>query len=199
MEDESENLNKNFDRQDKVETIVQKPQRRKSSKRKSKKSVFIEYSKLTHALKVIVKKIRGDKVKSKIHKSTTLKSKKSEKSLVKEKKTLIKSLKVKSKRNVSVAKDTAISTKILEKKSPLDKVKLESGKSTKRVLLKTMVLKESKSRKLRSGTKIGKPPKTETKKSSPRTRSQKKMTQEDKVDTSKIKRKVISKLVESIK
>jgi hypothetical protein len=198
MEDESENANNTFDRQDKLETSAQKPQRKKSSRRKSKKSVFIEYSKLTHSLKVIVKKIRGEKVKSKVHKSTTLKPKKSEKSLVKEKKTPIKNLKVKSRRNASVAKDPAQSDKILEKKSPLNKVKLESGKSTKRVLLKTMVVKESKSRQLRSGTKLGKPSKTEAKKSSPRTRSQKKK-QDDKADTSKIKRKVISKLVESIK
>lgn len=198
MEDESENANNTFDRQDKLETSVQKPQRKKSSRRKSKKSVFIEYSKLTHSLKVIVKKIRGEKVKSKVYKSTTLKPKKSEKSLVKEKKTPIKNLKVKNRRNASVAKDPAQSDKILEKKSPLNKVKLESGKSTKRVLLKTMVVKESKSRQLRSGTKLGKPSKTEAKKSSPRTRSQKKK-QDDKADTSKIKRKVISKLVESIK
>lgn len=197
MEDISDIKKNTFDRNDDMDVCEQKPQRKKSSRRKSKKSVFIEYSTLTHALKVIVKKIRGEKVKTKIHKSTTLKPKKSEKSLVREKKNPIKSLKVKTKRNASVNKDLAQSDKILEKKSPSKQVTLEGGKSTKRVLLKTMVVKETKSRQLRSGTKLGKNPKSEAKKLSPRTRSQKK-NQGDKRETSKIKRKVISKLVESI-
>jgi hypothetical protein len=80
----------------------------------------------------------------------------------------------------------------------MKKEKTESIKSTKRVLLKTKIIKDTKSRTLRSGVTIGSIDKSSKSKQSPRTRSQKKK-QNTKRDPSKSKRKVISKLVESIK
>jgi hypothetical protein len=80
----------------------------------------------------------------------------------------------------------------------MKKEKTESIKSTKRVLLKTKITKDNKSRTLRSGVTIGSIVKDSKSKQSPRTRSQKKK-QSTKRDPSKSKRKVISKLVESIK
>jgi cell division protein FtsB len=60
--------------------------RRKSVKRRSRKSVLIEFSHVTNELKVIINKIKGDATKRKVHKTVTLKNKKQEKSLSKESK-----------------------------------------------------------------------------------------------------------------
>ena len=60
--------------------------RRKSVKRRSRKSVLIEFSQVTNELKVIINKIKGDATKTKVHKTVILKNKKQEKSPFKESK-----------------------------------------------------------------------------------------------------------------
>ena len=203
--------------QSEMEESAPKSARKKSTRRKSHKSLFIEYSKTTNELRVIIQKIRGEKIKNKLHKLTTLKVEKSEKSelLSKQKdksifinspvkrttkyklKTPKKSLKVKSKRSVSNIKHKIWNSDGV-KKSPVKRDKQTPLKSTKRVLLKTMVVKEAQdskedsNRKLRSSSK---PSKAGKEAAAPRTRSQRKK-QGAKRDPSKSKRKVISKLVE---
>lgn len=75
--------------------------------------------------------------------------------------------------------------------------KLESIKSTKRILMKTIASKESNPRLLRSGKTLGKL-KFEKSSNTPRTRSHKKDKSGSKSkDKSGSKRKIISKLIES--
>lgn len=176
----------------KMEIEEPKPQKRKSVKRRSRKCVMIEYSKVTNELKVIINKIKGEKVRTKIHKTVTLREKKIEKPLSKETKeikTPIKNLKLKTKRSCSLLKNISKEVKNKIKKAPVKKEKTDSIKSFKRVLLKTKVTKEIKSRTLRSGVAVGNITKTSKSKQSPRTRSQKK--QSSKREPSKSKRKLI--------
>jgi hypothetical protein len=93
---------------------------------------------------------------------------------------------------VKEVKESKYSLKLRSKKSEERKEKSDTNHSTKRVLLKTIIVKDQKSEKM-SVTKESK-----SSKISPRTRSQKKQVKM-KFDRSNSKRKVISKLVESIK
>ena len=146
--------------------------------------MFIEYSKSTHDLKVIIQKIKGAKVRNKVHKSTTLKKGKQEKVKPKEK-----SIKVKTKRK-SPSKSKSQKEKV--KKIPIKKeTKTASTRSNKRVLVKK-VSHDPNGRILRSGTAFGKNKRTVKEKGIPRTRSQKKR-QATKRESSK------HKLVKSIK
>ena len=115
-------------------------------------------------------------------------------------KSSVKSLKVKPKQNTSQTKEekakevkeSKYAIKLRSKKSEERKEKSDTNHSTKRVLLKTIFVKDKKVEKVSSIKD------TKTSKISPRTRSQKKQVKM-KFDRSNSKRKVISKLVESIK
>lgn len=156
----------------------------------------------------IEKKPKEDPKKNKQKKSSV--SKQTPKKHVSPKtKSSVKSLKVKPKPNTFQTKETKepketkeskakevkeskYSLKLRSKKSEERKEKSDTNHSTKRVLLKTIIVKDQKSEKM-SVTKESK-----SSKISPRTRSQKKQVKM-KFDRSNSKRKVISKLVESIK
>ena len=147
-----------------VKMEISEPKQRRKSKRRSKKSVFIEFNQASFELKVLVEKTKGEKVKTKVHKQTILKPEKKEKSKSTDRKTPKRNLKLKTKRNSSLIKNLSKKVKSKVKKAPVKKsVKVEEPKSTKRVLLKTMVVKPPKPRTLRSGnglTKEGKTSKT---------------------------------------
>lgn len=194
MEDLSGMKSQQIDPQIKMEVCDERPSKIRLGKKKSKKCIYIEYSKRTHELKVIIQKVRGKKEKKKLHKTTILKKKKTERAKSKDAKTPVKSIKVKSRRNASNVKKLSVAKS--KNKKPLQREQSDSVTSTKRVLLKTNTPEESESRKLRSGTKLSTV--VDRKKSNPRTRSQKKK-ETKKRESSKTKRKVISKLVESIK
>ena len=48
--------------------------KKKSRSRRSRKVLFLEYSKWNHELKVIIQRTKGDKTQTKIHRTTVLKS-----------------------------------------------------------------------------------------------------------------------------
>jgi hypothetical protein len=159
-----------------------KHHKKRSSKKRSKKSILLEYTKSTHELKVIISKSKKPtsdlplpnssenpmfRTFSTKIKSITLKS---EVLALPKKVTSKKSLKLKTKRPVSIVKPKGH----LSDRSKKTPVKKEVAKSIKRVLLKKIESKESKGRQLRSGTKLGGKKKEVKGPSVPRTRSQKK-------------------------
>lgn len=170
-----------------------KPHKKRTSKKKSKQSIFVEYTKSTHELKVIISKSKKLNLpdssenpmfrtfSSKI-KSVTLKA---EIPALPKKASSKKNLKLKTKRSASIVKSKGN----VSDRSKVTPVK-EGTKSIKRVLLKRV---ESKGRQLRSGTKLGTAKKEVKGTSVPRTRSQKKQ-KDEKKENSRSKRKVISKL-----
>lgn len=160
----------------KMEVSEPKVRRRRSTRRRSRKLLFIEYSTKTHDLRVLVRKIKGEKTKEKVYKATTLKNPKIEKPKVKEK-----SLKVKS-RKPSVKKTIKTRVKKAPVKTPIKKpANRSTSKSSKRVLIKK-ISSESTGRTLRSGSRVAKI-QPAVKNKSPMTRSQKKRLNSKKANT----------------
>ena len=176
--------------------------RRRRSKHAKKRSIILEYFKKTHEFNVIISKLKPKHTESaKILSKTISKIEIIEESIdKKERKQSIKNLKVKTRsKHSSKSKSKNGKKEVPKLKASLTiNEKLQTIKSTKRVLLKTITSKDKNKqnpRLLRSGKKLSKN-KAEKMKNSPRTRSQKKGRASVRKEKSGAKRKVISKLVE---